>query len=197
MIVLFSVFTSCQQNEDLNQEPISRASSNAVSYSRLVEKYNISDVTDAETIEKAKKLKGVTPEELDVILESLFRESTPLIKIGNSFPKKQEKINVRSARSNVVVVSASNSDGRADVHLDTDNVSVETSSVYYTDFMDVFLYYTHLSGSANKSGDVINFTANGEVVVKIIWEGVEIKRIPTVIRGYYNVSSQSGTLTDF
>jgi regulation of enolase protein 1 (concanavalin A-like superfamily) len=57
--------------------------------------------------------------------------------------------------------------------------AVTNSAFYNTGFWDTFIGYNHLSGSAYKSGNKINFTANGEIILKIIWQGVELKRLPT------------------
>ena len=48
----------------------------------------------------------------------------------------------------------------------------------------------YLSGGAYKSGNKINFTANGEIILKIIWQGVELKRLPTNSSGYYDTNQK-------
>ena len=68
--------------------------------------------------------------------------------------------------------------------------AVTNSAFYNTGFGDTFIGYNHLSGSAYKSGNKINFTANGEIILKIIWQGVELKRLPTNSSGYYDTNQK-------
>ena len=68
--------------------------------------------------------------------------------------------------------------------------AVTNSAFYNTGFWDTFIGYNHLSGSAYKSGNKINFTANGEIILKIIWQGVELKRLPTNSSGYYDTNQK-------
>ena len=68
--------------------------------------------------------------------------------------------------------------------------AVTNSAFYNTGFWDAFIGYNHLSGSAYKSGNKINFTANGEIILKIIWQGVELKRLPTNSSGYYDTNQK-------
>ena len=95
-----------------------------------------------------------------------------------------------SGGQRIVKISGLNSDGRVDVFLDITVPAVTNSAFYNTGFGDTFIGYNHLSGSAYKSGNKINFTANGEIILKIIWQGVELKRLPTNSSGYYDTNQK-------
>lgn len=95
-----------------------------------------------------------------------------------------------SGGQRIVKISGLNSDGRVDVFLDITVPAVTNSAFYNTGFWDAFIGYNHLSGSAYKSGNKINFTANGEIILKIIWQGVELKRLPTNSSGYYDTNQK-------
>lgn len=185
-LVLLSLgLYSCSQDDVLSQE--TEQQSSALNYTKIVEKYGMMDVADEASVEKAKNLKAVTPEELDKMLSSVL--NTPrTIKISQA---------PTSTRSRVVVVSGTNQECRAEVHLDIDNVEVVTSDVFYQGLMDIFLVYTHSSASTTKSGSRIDFTVKGEVLVKIIWQGIELKRVSVTMKGYYDVDRGSGELTFF
>lgn len=183
LVATMSFFTSCSQDDCLTQgQSLSRSN---VDYAQLVEKYDLSDVADEESIEKAQKLEAITPEKLDEILSSTFKSPV-------SFSLTPSAI---STRSKVVVVTGDNQECRVDVHLDVDAVEVVTTEVFYKGLMDIFLVYSHSSASTEKSGDVIDFTCRGEVLVKIIWQGIELKRVPVTIKGNYNVAKGVGELT--
>lgn len=83
----------------------------------------------------------------------------------------------------IVKISGLNSDGRVDVFWDITVPAVTNSAFYNTGFWDAFIGYNHLSGSAYKSGNKINFTANGEIILKIIWQGVELKSYLRIVVG--------------
>lgn len=183
LVATLSLFASCSQDEYLMQEQsLSRSN---VNYAQLVEKYGLSDVTDDESIEKAQALEAITPEKLDEILSSTLKSPV-------SFSLSPS---AKSTRSKVVVVTGDNQECRVDVHLDIDAVEVVTTDVFYKGLMDIFLVYSHSSASTEKSGDVIDFTCKGEVLVKIIWQGIELKRVPVTIKGSYNVARGVGELT--
>lgn len=183
LVATLSLFTSCSQDDCLMQEQsLSRSN---VNYAQLVEKYGLSDVTDNESIEKAQGLEAITPEKLDEILSSTLKSPV-------SFSLSPS---AKSTRSKVVVVTGDNQECRVDVHLDVDAVEVVTTEVFYKGLMDIFLVYSHSSASTEKSGDVIDFTCKGEVLVKIIWQGIELKRVPVTIKGNYNVARGVGELT--
>lgn len=183
LVATLSLFTSCSQDDYLMQEQsLSRSN---VNYAQLVEKYGLSDVTDNESIEKAQGLEAITPEKLDEILSSTLKSPV-------SFSLSPS---AKSTRSKVVVVTGDNQECRVDVHLDVDAVEVVTTEVFYKGLMDIFLVYSHSSASTEKSGDVIDFTCKGEVLVKIIWQGIELKRVPVTIKGNYNVARGVGELT--
>lgn len=61
--------------------------------------------------------------------------------------------------------------------------------------MNIFLVYTHTSANVKRGWNRIDFTVKGEVVVKIIWQGIELKRVPVTIKGYYYLDSGNGELT--
>lgn len=183
MVATLSFFTSCSQDDGLVQEQPSTRSN--VNYTQLVERYNLSDVSDKESIEKAKSLEAVTPEKLDEILSSTVKSPV----------KFSLSPSAASTRAKVVVVTGENQECRVDVHLDVDAVDVVTTDVFYKGLMDIFLVYSHSSASTEKTGDVIDFTCKGEVLVKVIWQGIELKRVPVTIKGNYNVARGSGELT--
>lgn len=144
-------------------------------------------VTDETSIQKAEGLEALTPQKANEVLSTLFSSSTIPLSIDPNL----------STRSKVVVISGTNKECRAEVHLDIDNVKVVTSDVFYTGLMDVFLVYTHSSDSTTKSGNRINFTVKGEVLIRIIWQGIELKRVPVTMEGYYDIDKGSGSLTFF
>lgn len=185
MVIALSFLASCSQDDGLTQEQPSTNSN--IDYPQLVEKYNLADVTDKESIEKAQNLKPITPEKLDEIL-------APIIGVPTKFSLSPKDI---ATRSTVVIVTGQNQECRVDVHLDIDAIKVVTTEVFYKGLMDIFLVYSHSSDSTEKSGDIIDFTCKGQVLVKIIWQGIELKRVPVTIKGNYNVAKGSGELTFF
>lgn len=104
--------------------------------------------------------------------------------------------NTGGSGENVVLISGSNSDGKVVVHLDIKGPSVVTSEFYNTGFMDAFIGYNHLSGSASKSRDKIDFTANCQIIIKIIWQGIELKKLPIASKGYFNTRTGHGEITN-
>lgn len=107
------------------------------------------------------------------------------------------RIKTRAEKSGqkVSIISGSNKDGTASVHVDLLTPSVVTST-YHLGIMDAFVDYTHLSGSASLYSDKIDFSANGEGIVKLIWKGVTLYKFNTNITGYCNLDG-IGDLTSF
>ena len=181
MTVLSFCF-SCSQNEVLQENSLPYTEAD---YARIVEKYALAPITNQGSIEKAQSLQAVTPQQLDEMLTSFFNTSA-------DFTLNENKA---VTRSNVVVMTGNSIQCRVDVHLDVDEVRGISSNVYYHGLSDVFLVYSHLSADTDKNGHVITFRCNGEVVVKVIWQGIELKRVPVTIMGKYDVSTGHGELT--
>lgn len=97
---------------------------------------------------------------------------------------------------NVVAISGSNSNGKATVYVDVNTPAVVESTVQLG-LIDAFLSYRHVSGSASRNGNKIDFIAYGEGMVKIIIEGIELYKYSTIIEGYCNSDGTGGKLTKF
>lgn len=175
ILTLLSVY-SCSKESDLDS---------LSDYSHIIKKYRMTDVTNNESLSTADTLTALSPSELDKILSTFLKTKISI--------KSTHEYNLY--RSRVVVISGSNQDCTAEVHLDIDNTEVIDSKVYYTGIMSIFLVYTHTSANVERGWNRIDFTVKGEVVVKIIWQGIELKRVPVTIKGYYYLDSGNGELT--
>ena len=162
VISLFSI--SCSKN-------ISDDTSEIMEYDKLFSKYGW------ENVEKCER-QNMQSENIRTLVSEQF-DMLPRLKSTNE-----------SGGQRIVKISGLNSDGRVDVFLDITVPAVTNSAFYNTGFWDAFIGYNHLSGSAYKSGNKINFTANGEIILKIIWQGVELKRLPTNSSGYYDTNQK-------
>lgn len=141
---------------------------------------NLKAITSFEELEKVLKyIQNMQSENIRTLVSEQF-DMLPRLKSTNE-----------SGGQRIVKISGLNSDGRVDVFLDITVPAVTNSAFYNTGFWDAFIGYNHLSGSAYKSGNKINFTANGEIILKIIWQGVELKRLPTNSSGYYDTNSKN------
>ena len=94
---------------------------------------------------------------------------------------------------NVVAISGSNSNGKATVYVDVNTPAVVESTVQLG-LIDAFLSYRHVSGSASRNGNKIDFIAYGEGMVKIIIEGIELYKYSTIIEGYCNSDGTGGEI---
>ncbi|HTO15609.1 MAG TPA: hypothetical protein VLZ83_07550 [Edaphocola sp.] len=173
-------------------------------YKVLEKRYNIRNLDNPESVNSiTTSLKPIkSPEELEKILEMISSnftivDKTPICNDFNIQSSPRLKSTGNESTSNTVRITGVNSNGRTDVFLDTSTPSVVNSRFYNTGIFDAFIGYNHISGSASGSNSQINFTAYGEIIVKIIWEGVELKRIPVACSGYYNINSKTGVLTSF
>ena len=176
VISLFSI--SCSKN-------ISDDTSEIMEYDKLFSKYgwenvkNLKAITSFEELEKVLKyIQNMQSENIRTLVSEQF-DMLPRLKSTNE-----------SSGQRIVKISGLNSDGRVDVFWDITVPAVTNSAFYNTGFWDTFIGYNHLSGSAYKSGNKINFTANGEIILKIIWQGVELKRLPTNSSGYYDTNQK-------
>jgi len=140
---------------------------------------NVKAITSFEELEKVLKyIQNMQSENIRTLVSEQF-DMLPRLKSTNE-----------SGGQRIVKISGLNSDGRVDVFWDITVPAVTNSAFYNTGFGDTFIGYNHLSGSAYKSGNKINFTANGEIILKIIWQGVELKRLPTNSSGYYDTNQK-------
>ena len=140
---------------------------------------NLKAITSFEELEKVLKyIQNMQSENIRTLVSEQF-DRLPRLKSTNE-----------SGGQRIVKISGLNSDGRVDVFWDITVPAVTNSAFYNTGFWDAFIGYNYLSGSAYKSGNKINFTANGEIILKIIWQGVELKRLPTNSSGYYDTNQK-------
>ena len=179
VISLFSI--SCSKN-------ISDDTSEIMEYDKLFSKYGWENVEKCERQVSSQKF-----EELEKVLKYIQNMQSENIRtlVSEQFDMLPRlKSTNESGGQRIVKISGLNSDGRVDVFLDITVPAVTNSAFYNTGFGDTFIGYNHLSGSAYKSGNKINFTANGEIILKIIWQGVELKRLPTNSSGYYDTNQK-------
>jgi len=148
-------------------------------WKNVKDKSVVKAITSFEELEKVLKyIQNMQSENIRTLVSEQF-DMLPRLKSTNE-----------SGGQRIVKISGLNSDGRVDVFLDITVPAVTNSAFYNTGFWDAFIGYNHLSGSAYKSGNKINFTANGEIILKIIWQGVELKRLPTNSSGYYDTNQK-------
>lgn len=165
---------------------------NEKDFSALIDKYALHPVDQAD-YNKYKNLEPVTsPEQLEEILSHFSIAKKEIIETRSPMIPR---IKTRGEIQKSAVISGSNSNGRASVHVDLLGPSVITST-YHLGIMDAFVDYTHLSGSAFKNRDVIEFSANGEGIVKLIWQGITLQKFNASIEGYCD-SNGKGALTKF
>ena len=179
VISLFSI--SCSKN-------ISDDTSEMMEYDKLFSRYGWENVKDKSVV---KNLKAITSfEELEKVLKYIQYENIRTL-VSEQFDMlpRLKSTNERGGQR-IVKISGSNSDGRVDVFWDISVPAVTNSAFYNTGLWYAFIGYNHLSGSDYKSGNKINFTANGEIIFKIIWQGVELKRLPTSSSGYYDTNQK-------
>lgn len=62
--------------------------------------------------------------------------------------------------------------------------------------MDAVINYTNISGSATRNPTKIDFTAYGQGVVKLIWNGIELYKFNISIEGNCDFNG-NGKLTKF
>lgn len=117
ILTLLSVY-SCSKESDLDS---------LSDYSHIIEKYRMTDVTNNESLSKADTLTAISPTELDKML-STFLKTKISIKSTHEY---------KLYHSRVVVISGSNQDCTAEVHLDVDNTEVIDNKVYYTGIIDI------------------------------------------------------------
>ena len=73
--------------------------------------------------------------------------------------------------------------------------NVDTPKVRFW-ILGYFFGYAHNGGGAVFSGSKIDFTANGDIILKLIWQGIEFKRVPVQSTGYYDTKSHVGKITN-
>ena len=71
---------------------------------------------------------------------------------------------------------------------------VYNSRYYNNDLWGAVLGYMHTGdgGSYMHGYDEVHFVAEGEIILKIIWNSINLKRIPCVTEGHYSISSRNG-----
>lgn len=193
LIVISLLSISCSKN-------ISDNTSEMIEYDKLFSRYGWENVENVKDKSVAKNLKAIASlEELEDVLKYIQNMKSENIEtlVSEQFDMLPRlKSTNESGGQRIVKISGSNSDGRVDVFLDISVPAVTNSAFYNTGLWDAFIGYNHLSGSAYKSGNKINFTANGEIILKIIWQGIELKRLPTSSTGYYDTNSGQGQITN-
>ncbi|UVQ47377.1 hypothetical protein NXY11_03790 [Parabacteroides faecis] len=171
---LLLVFVSCN-SEYPDQYTVDIENSEKIS--ELVEKYALSPVTkeERELFNDLDDIQSVsTPEQLEFILKQMNTvKEIPADLIDNVDPVYSPmRLKIKSEiGQSTAVISGSNANGAATVYVDLLTPSV-ISSTYQLGIMDAFVAYTHILGSARRNGYTINFSACGQGVVKLIWEGV-------------------------
>lgn len=163
----------------------------------IIQKYNLEPVNPSEYAQC--DLTKLTPissaEQLDAILSKVnIATDISSIETSKNIIKRSKTRSETGQRT--AVISGTNSDGTATVYVDLNGPSVINSTVHLG-LLDAFLAYQHISGSANKNGNVINFTAYGEGWVKLIFEGIELYKYSTTIEGHCNSDGTGGVLTKF
>ncbi len=187
-----------QQEEVIGGTPISEEKLN-----KVIEQYDMTDYISTRGNEsKYDNLKAIrTEEELDAVLDFISRNFS----IGHS---RHDDVNVdkflfpllktrSEGGQQTASISGENKDGVVTVFLDY-NVPMVLNSTFYSKpgFLDAILAYEHVSGSAYGM-QYITFSAYGEMIIKILWQSVEIKRISTTIHGNFDRTTGRGELTQF
>lgn len=190
------LFVSCDSNEIENNLTLE----NRGKMLELVKEYNLMPLSPEESSLIDDNIQAITtPEQLKEILENINLVNTSSI-YDESVDNQSvalPKIKTRGETGqSTAVISGSNEDGKASVYVDLITPSV-VSSTYHLDIFDAFIGYDHIAGSASKSGSTINFTAYGEGVIKIIFEGIELYKFDVTITGYCKSDGSGGKLTKF
>ncbi|MBR2359639.1 MAG: hypothetical protein IKA75_04380 [Bacteroidaceae bacterium] len=210
LTTLCAICASCYQEEDdmfeykseFNSEYNTRSFNNSEEQEKIldiIQKYNLEPVAPSEytQIDITKLTPISSAEQLDAILSKVnIVEYDPLMKVENQKLTRVKTRGESGGGQNIVPISGSNSDGTATVYVDLNGPSVDNSTVHLG-LMDAFLAYQHVSGSAYRNGNKINFTAYGEGWVKLIFEGIELYKYSTTIEGNCNSDGTNGVLTKF
>lgn len=149
------------------------------------------------------ELKALDSEQLDEMLNyltSTYGISLMDFNSSSILPSLNKKV-VRTKRGDPegpadLVVSNTNNNGKVEVYLNSQLPAVTNSRFYSNSLWDAFFDYEHNGGSAWRGNDTIYFIANGTFIIKLISNGIQLKRLPTQIQGYYNTSTQSGEITN-
>jgi hypothetical protein len=195
LITLSTVFQGCEKDDDISFDK-SR-------FQLLEKRYHLKSIENSEELPlSVRKLKPIQSlDELEDILKSISNNFTIIEKVPKC--KKTNLLSIPRLKSTtaesseIVRITGSNSDGRMDVFLDVANNSVVDSKFYPSGLMDVFIDYKHFYGNTSVNNPTINFTVYGEIIVKVIWQGIELRRIPVTTSGYCNKNTKQGVLTSF
>ena len=130
-----------------------------------------------------------------VISDSLLDYDT-----SQELTQKKSKIQRKKTNSpegaSDVVISKVDDNGRMEVYLNISTPAVTNSCFYNNSIWDAFFGYEHNGGSAWNEDDNVYFEAHGTFIIKLVTNGIVLKRLPTGMRGYYNRSSKSGAIVN-
>lgn len=188
--IITTISYSCrtESNDVLSSEDLEN-------YKELIEKYGLKPVDKSEVKQHINKnLRPISsPEQLENILKTINiskNENYP----SNDLSFIPKFLKTRSEIGpNLAEITGSNSDGSASVLLQLNPASVITST-YHLGFMDAFVGYSHLGGSASGNSN-IDFTAYGEGFIQIPTI-TEFYKFSVTITGYSDMNG-NGELTKF
>lgn len=198
LLFILAMFYSCSSETPYLNESSTEDSERIQS---LIDKYGLEPISQSEynLLTNSKNIPLIkSPKQLELILSqmNIIKEMPIDLNIENLHysPKRlKTREEIGQATS---VISGSNSDGTATVYIDLITPSVITST-YQLGLMDALVDYTHISGSASKDNKTINFTAYGQGIVKLIWQGIQLYKFNVSITGHCNLDGSNGILTKF
>ncbi|WP_321281015.1 hypothetical protein [Marinifilum fragile] len=187
IVVLSAMCLACSQNEII--EDLDDARFNA-----LMEKYNIQDVEESELENSI--YKDLQPINSISQLDSAMKFINKYFMIPSSVSEENGKSNVSFLKSTKNYwFKESFPDGIQMVYLELDGKWAKTvnSSFYQTFLWDAIMTYQHEGDGGTEYRDgTINFVATGFIALKLVHNGLLLKKIPTVMEGYYNPGAKSG-----
>lgn len=147
--------------------------------------------------------KAISISDLEFVLSRLQELKNSTFSIENvpfsefSVPRLRSSGTENDENTNTACVSGYNDELTATVCLDFKNGTVTNSTVSFRFPSSLYLNYVHDGGSYSKSGNTVNFSAYGRVQVFVAIHDVIITSYSVTMRGYYDLSSNSGELTFF
>lgn len=172
-------------------------------FNRLAEQYDLTYeiLTPAESTGMIIADKTISISDFELVLSSLQKLKNSTFSIENddfiefSTPRLRTSDPENNENVNTACVSGNNDELSATVCLDFMNGAVANSAVSFRFPSSLYLNYIHDGGSYSQSGNLVNFSAYGRVQVFIAIHDVVIASYSVMMRGYYDLSSNSGKLT--
>lgn len=164
-------------------------------FNALMEKYNIHDVEESEL--KNSIYKDLQPIDSISQLDSAMKYIDKYFMIPSLVSEENNKRNVNFLKSTKnYMFKETFPDGIQMVYLELNDerwAKTINSSFYQTFLWDAVMTYQHEGDGGTEYRDgTINFVATGFIALKLVHNGLLMKKIPTVMEGYYNPGTKIG-----